>query len=48
MLDADGTITCVDDDGGMADMAHRANRIARGAPGVSGRPAAEHRGFDDH
>ena len=53
MLDADGTITWLDDDGGLAywaygaygtDATDRDNTINRGAPG----PWRRRRGFDDN
>jgi len=47
LLDADGTITYVDDGGDLAHAACRADKINRGGPGVRCRPAAQHRGFDD-
>jgi len=50
VLDADGTIICVDDNRDLADNAYgaySADRINRGATGSGYEPGAQHRGVDD-
>jgi hypothetical protein len=56
LLDADGTIICVDDNRDLADnaygaygatRAYSADRVNRGATASGYEPGAQHRGVDD-